>query len=207
MRLPTPRTTAAAAEGALAVEALHRAERDRRLALLLAAAARGDATAFEAFYDETLAYARTVARRMLQGGDSDDLLADVYFAAWRTAARFDPVRGSAVTWLLTLVRSRALDVLRRRLVHPSVPAQHDDAAEMAADAASDPGEWLWRQEAGTRLHAELRRLNGPERWMLGLAYFRELSHAEIAQCTGLPLGTVKSHLLRARHKLRAALSR
>ena len=46
----------------------------------------------------------------------------------------------------------------------------------------------------------------PGRWVLGLAYFRELTHSEIAHCTGLPLGTVKSHLLRAQTKLRAALA-
>jgi RNA polymerase sigma-70 factor (ECF subfamily) len=204
---PTPaRPLCAAEDGAALSEALRRSERDQRLALLLAASARGDTTAFEAFYDETLAYARTVARRLLRGGDSDDLLADVYFEAWRSAARFDPQRGSAVTWLLTLVRSRTLDLLRHRAVHPGPPAHEVDAVEDATDAGDDPGDRLWRRQAGARLHAELQRLSGVERWLLGLAYFRELSHAEIARCTGLPLGTVKSHLLRAQHKLRCALA-
>lgn len=187
------------------------AERDQRLAALLAAAARGDTTAFEAFYDATYAYARTVARRVLAGGDTDDLLADAYFEAWRKAASFDAARGSAVTWLLTVVRSRALDLLRQRASHPSVGGQDagDDeaAAGAAAGADSDPGERLWRHEAGGRLHAAVQALSPPERWALGLAYWRELSHAEIAAATGWPLGTVKSHLLRAQHKLREALSR
>lgn len=187
------------------------AERDQRLATQLAAAARGDTTAFEAFYDATYAYARTVARRVLAGGDTDDLLADAYFEAWRKAASFDAARGSAVTWLLTVVRSRALDLLRERASHPSVGGRDagDDeaAAGTAAGADSDPGERLWRREAGSRLHAAVRALSPPERWALGLAYWRELSHAEIAAATGWPLGTVKSHLLRAQHKLREALSR
>lgn len=193
-----------------------REERDRRLAALLGAAARGDSTAFEAFYDATYAYARLVARRVLAGGDTDDLLADAYFEAWRKAAAFDAARGSAVTWLLTLVRSRALDLLRQRASHPSVGGSgpHGDAPDgvappEATDATggAEPGEHLWRREAGARLHAAVQALSAAERWALGLAYWREMSHAEIAAATGWPLGTVKSHLLRAQHKLRAALSR
>lgn len=188
------------------------AERDQRLAALLAAAARGDTTAFEAFYDATYAYARTVARRVLAGGDTDDLLADAYFEAWRKAAAFDVARGSAVTWLLTVVRSRALDLLRQRRSQPSVGGSGPDdeaggADVPAGDGDADPGEYLWRRETGSRLHAAVQALSPAERWALGLAYWRELSHAEIAAATGWPLGTVKSHLLRAQHKLREALSR
>jgi RNA polymerase sigma factor (sigma-70 family) len=182
-----------------------RAARDAQLAQLLAAAAQGDSAAFEAFYDATAAYARALARRLLHGADIDDLLADVFFEAWRTAQRFDAGRGSAVTWLLTIVKSRALDLLRHRAAHPSVAGRTSQPeAETAID--DDPADRLWQQQAGTRLHAALLRLTAPERWVLGLAYFRELTHSEIAACTGLPLGTVKSHLLRGQTKLRAALA-
>ena len=96
-----------------------RAQRDSRLAAWVAAAAGGDCAAFEAFYDATFAYAQTLARRMLRDADVDDLVADAYFEAWRSAARFDVARGSAVTWLLTVVRSRALELLRLQAAHPS----------------------------------------------------------------------------------------
>ncbi len=199
-----------AARGTLDVDL---AERDQQLARLLAAAVHGDTTAFESFYDATYGYARTVARRVLAGGDTDDLLAVAYFEAWRKAASFDAARGSAVTWLLTVVRSRALDLLRQRASHPSVGSRPVDGGAGDADAGAaaagddDPGERLWRREAGSRLHAAVQALSPAERWALGLAYWRELSHAEIATATGWPLGTVKSHLLRAQHKLREALSR
>ena len=183
-----------------------RAARDARLAGLLSAAAAGDTTAFESFYDSSIAYARALARRMLSSADIDDLLADAYFEAWRNAARYDAQRGSAVTWLLTIVRSRALDLLRQRAAHPSVAGAEATTADAATDPCEDPAELLWRQQAGTRLHAALQRLTPAERWVLGLAYFRELTHSEIATCTGLPLGTLKSHLLRAQTKLRAALN-
>jgi len=182
-----------------------RAARDVRLAGLLAAAARGDAAAFESFYDETFACARALARRMLADADLDDVLADAYFEAWRDAARYEPARASAMTWLLLIVRSRALDLLRRHAAHPSVGGGAEPA-DAPTDPGDDPAERLWRQEAGGRLHEALLRLAPAERWVLGLAYFRDLTHSEIAHCTGLPLGTLKSHLLRAQTKLRAALS-
>jgi RNA polymerase sigma-70 factor (ECF subfamily) len=183
-----------------------RAERDARLAQWVAAAAHGNSTAFESFYSATVGYAQALARRMLRGADTEDLLADAFFEAWRTAARFDPRRGSAVTWLLTIVRSRALDLLRRQAAQPS-GAEVDEADLGATDPSEDPAEQLWQQQAGTRLDAALRALNSNERWLLGLAYFRECTHSQIASLTGLPLGTVKSTLQRAQLKLRAALDR
>jgi RNA polymerase sigma-70 factor (ECF subfamily) len=188
------------------------AERDRHLAALLAAAAQGDTTAFETFYDATYPYARALARRLLAGGDTDDLLADAYFEAWRKADAFDAGRGSAVSWLLTLVHSRALDLLRRRPRElgalSRVAAEDGDAAgTVLANVDGEPGERLWRREAGARLHVAVQSLSPSERWVLGLAYWREMSHAEIAAATGWPLGTVKSHLLRAQRRLREALSR
>lgn len=183
-----------------------RAERDEQLARLLVAAGRGSSSAFEAFYDATVVYARTLARRMLRGADTDDLLADAYFEVWRNAARFDPSRGSAVTWLLTIVRSRSLDLLRHRSAHPSAAGIDAGQDDLPGDPGDDPAERLWREQAGSRLHQALHRLSAAERWVLGLAYFRELTHSEIADCTGLPLGTVKSHVQRAQTKLRVALA-
>jgi RNA polymerase sigma-70 factor (ECF subfamily) len=183
-----------------------RAARDARLDAMIVAAAAGDERAFEQFYDATAGYALALARRMLRGPDIEDLLADAYFEAWRTAARFDAARASAVTWLLTIVRSRALDALRRLSAQPPAgrePGEAGDADDLADDAAVDPADRLWRAEAGSRLDALLRQLAPAERWVLGLAYFRDLSHAQIAAETGLPLGTVKSHLARAQAKLRA----
>lgn len=191
-------------------ERAERTERDTRLAALVKAAARGDSRAFETFYDASFAWARVLARRVLRGASDaavEDLLADAYFEAWRNAARFDPARGSAVSWLLTIVRSRAVDALRRAAASPDAASgDGPDAESTPADAGSDPAERLWRAQAGSRLHAALGGLSPAERWVLGLAYFRDLSHAEIAAATGLPLGTVKSHALRAQHKLRAVFA-
>jgi RNA polymerase sigma-70 factor, ECF subfamily len=195
-----------AAPGSAHIEATEaaRAERDSALAALLQQAAGGSVSAFEAFYDQTLGYAHALARRMLRSsGDLDDVLAAAYFQVWRELHRFDAQRGSAVTWLLTIVRSRALDALR----HARVSDEHASAEE-ASDLASDepgPDELLQTTQAGARLEIALAGLHPQERWVLALAYYRELSHSQIASVTGLPLGTVKSLILRSQIKLRELL--
>jgi RNA polymerase sigma-70 factor (ECF subfamily) len=183
-----------------------RVQRDAALAELLRAVAAGDARAFEAFYDATIGYARALARRMVRPADLDDLLADAFFQAWREAVRFDPARGSAVTWLLLLVRSRALDLLRHQHAAPDVQDTPDPAAEHVVDARPGPDELLVASQAGSLLHHALGRLSPHERWVLGLAYYREMSHRQISETTGLPLGTVKSLILRAQTRLREQLN-
>jgi RNA polymerase sigma-70 factor (ECF subfamily) len=177
--------------------------RDAGLAELLRSAGRGNAGAFEAFYDRTVGYASAFARRMVRPDDLDDVLSDAFFQAWREAARFDAARGSAVTWLLTLVRSRALDLLRQR----RQAACEAPDAELAGRASDLPGpdDVLALARDGSRLHAALAALSTNERWVLGLAYFRELTHQQIADCTGLPLGSVKSLILRGQTRLRGQL--
>jgi RNA polymerase sigma-70 factor, ECF subfamily len=181
--------------------------RDGHLADLLRAAAGGDARAFEAFYEATVRHAMAVVRRIAGNGLAEDILSDCYFQAWRDANRFDPLRGSALAWLLTIARSRALDRLRQESVrhggHASAPEFDADASQPSDNPG--PDELLESVETRTRLHAALAHLSASERWVLALAFFRDHSQAEIAALTGLPLGTVKSHINRAQHKLRAAL--
>lgn len=180
-----------------------RAARDRQWAAWLAAAAAGDVRAFEAFHDASHGYARALARRIVAAADLDDVLAEAYLQSWQQCARFDPARGSAVAWLLTIVRSRALDQWRRS---DGAPLPPPDAGDAPADPLPGPDALLEQAERGSRLHAALAALSARERWLLGLAFFRELSHAQIAQCTGLPLGTVKSVILRAQARLRERLA-
>ena len=203
--LPSPGAAVAAA-GATADAALQdRAVRDTRLAEQLSAAAGGDVTAFEAFYDTMVGHAHALARRMVRPGDVADVLSDAFFQAWRDAARFDAERGSAATWVLTIVRSRALDLLRRqRAAHES---EHDEQAlaELAADAPG-PEALLAGSQSNDRLHVALAALSANERWVLGLAYYRDMSHHEISVATGMPLGTVKSLIRRAQTRLREQLT-
>jgi len=182
-------------------------ERDAHHAALLAASARGDARAFETFYRATARHALSVARRVCGDAYAQDVTADAYFQAWRSAGEFDAGRGSALTWLLTIARSRALDRVRQESVrHGGMQgAPAFDADEQQQAQQPGPDALLESVETSSRLHAALARLSANERWVLGLAYFREHTQAEIAGVTGLPLGTVKSLMTRAQHKLRTAL--
>ena len=181
-----------------------RGERDAELVTLLQAAAAGNASAFERVYDLSVAHAHALARRIVPSADVEDVVADAYFQAWRDAGEFDAQRGSPVTWLLTIVRSRALDLLRRHRASPEVAAA-DDADGHPADSAGPP-DLLDGVQAQCRLHRALAALSAQERWVLGLAYYREMSHREVSEATGLPLGSVKSLILRAQAKLRAVLA-
>lgn len=181
--------------------------RNARLAALLRDTAGGNARAFEEFYNLTARYALAVVRRIAGEAYAEDVLAECYFQVWRNARDFDPARGSAFAWLITLARSRALDRLRQETLRhgglKGAPAFEPDAHEAAP--APGPDDLLASVQAVSRLHAALRDLSANERWVLSLAYFRDQSQAEIAASTGLPLGTVKSLMTRAQHKLRGVL--
>jgi RNA polymerase sigma-70 factor, ECF subfamily len=182
--------------------------RDEALASLLSAAARGDAQSFERFYNRTIDYAHALARRVAGGNFSEDVLSDAYFQAWRDVARFDVARGNALSWLLVIVRSRALDRLRAEsLRHGGLPGAPDvDLTESEDIDVPGPDTLLETAQSATQLHRAMAKLSSNERWVIALAYFRDLSHSEIAALTSLPLGTVKSLLTRSQQKLRAMLS-
>ncbi len=182
--------------------------RDAELARLMQAVRTGCAASFEAFYNQTVASIAPAVRRLVGSNYDEDVLADTYFQAWREAARFDPARGNAIAWLAAIARSRALDKLRAESVrHGGL----NGAPEADADAMPDlqtpgPSQVLEQTQISTLLHAAMADLSGNERWVLGLAYFRELSQSEITRVTGLPLGTVKSLVTRSQQKLRRVMA-
>lgn len=182
-----------------------RALRDRQLAVWLQGAAGGRADDFERFYDATIALAQAYGHRLLRGADLDDVLADAYLQVWRECASYRCERGSPVSWLLCIVRNRAIDLLRHRQASPECPDDGDNETEHGATDAAGPPDLLEATRRSGALHAALSDLSAQERWLLGLAYFRDLTHAQISETTGLPLGTVKSCILRAQAKLREVL--
>jgi RNA polymerase sigma-70 factor (ECF subfamily) len=124
-----------------------------------------------------------LATVVARDADLEDALSDACFGAWRHAAQFAAGRGSAVSRLLTIVRSRAIDLMRRR---PDASPLDEGKADHVADPAGGPADRLWRGESQQRLHQALAPLSAAEPWVLGFAYFRDLSHGEVAQATGTP---------------------
>lgn len=180
---------------------------DRELTRLLARASRGDGVAFRQFYDATVARCYGLALSLLFApAAAEDCVADTYAQVWRTAAGYDIEKGTPMGWLLMICRTRAIDQLRREQAQRAVIADVDAAALEALDAPVDGdagfGAWL----GSGRLRGALARLGSAERRLVSLAFVQDLTHSEIAESTGIPLGTVKSRLRRALHFLRQELA-
>jgi RNA polymerase sigma-70 factor (ECF subfamily) len=142
-----------------------------------------------------------VAERVLgDRADAEEIAADVLWQAWRQAALFDRSRGSVGTWLMMLVRSRAIDRLRARAARAKVPEDPADSID-APDATFD----LNNAQQRRMVLAAVAALQESERAVLELAYYSDLSQSAIAERTGLPLGTVKSRMRSALIKLRDGL--
>jgi RNA polymerase sigma-70 factor (ECF subfamily) len=162
----------------------------------------GQQAALRALYLATVGKVYALALAILRSeADAEEVAADTYAQAWSTAASFDPARANALGWLLMICRSRAIDRRRQRRA-PTV-----DLAEIAEPPADDssPEELLSLLQEGSLVRAALGGLSPERRRLVTMAFLQDMSHQEIADATGLPLGTVKSHLRRALTDLRAAL--
>lgn len=170
----------------------------------LQAVARGDQRAFEALYDDTLPRVFALVRRIcIDPALAEEVVEDAYVQAWREAGRYDTRRGAPVAWLLTIARSRALDALRRREPAQVVPEPH--ALVPDPETSADPLDLLLLFESASATHRALASLAPRERQMIGLAFLRGMTHAEIAAETGWPLGSVKTTIRRALATMRRIL--
>jgi RNA polymerase sigma-70 factor (ECF subfamily) len=168
---------------------------------LLAAMARGDERALGELYDRFGGIAYRLAVRVLRDPAlAQDAVQDAFLAAWQTAVAFDPARGRASTWLLTLVHRRAVDVVRREDRRRAEPL--DEAPVAAGDAVDESVEV---REERRRVQAALAELPSDQREALELAYYAGLSQSELAERLGVPLGTVKSRMFTGLSKLRDLL--
>ena len=169
---------------------------------LLALVARSDEDALAELYDRYGRPAYSLALRILRdAGLAQDAVQEAFLGAWRTAAGFDPGRGTAATWLMTLVHRRAVDVVRREDRRRADPI--DDAPVASGDATDEQVEV---REQRRQVQAALKVLTPAERESLELAYYGGLSQSEIAEKLGLPLGTVKSRMFSGLGRLRDALA-
>jgi RNA polymerase sigma factor (sigma-70 family) len=142
---------------------------------------------------------------------AEEVVEDVFWQVWREAPRFDAERGRVLAWLLAIARSRAIDALRRteRMRFGEVAVDGDDALDALAEGRAhgdDPQDLIAASQHHARLHALLAGLEPLPRQLLALAFMRGCTHEEIAEQTGLALGTVKSHIRRTLVALRSQLT-
>lgn len=178
---------------------------DALLHALMARITDRDQSALAELYDATVARIFAVAQRITrQTTAAEEVVADVFLQVWQRGERYDVERGRVLTWLLTICRSRALDWLRRR----DTAELHEDPETLRSDvreSSDEPFALLDALERGADVHAALSTLNERERQLIGLAFFRGLTHQEIADHTTLPLGSVKTIIRNALLALREHL--
>lgn len=168
---------------------------------LLELVARSDDEALAALYDRYGRPAYALALRIVRDPAlAQDAVQDAFLTAWRTAPSFDTRRGTAATWLLTLVHRRAVDVVRREDRRRASPLE--DAPVASGEATDEAAEV---REQRQRVQAALAVLTAAEREAIELAYYGGLSQSEIAERLGVPLGTVKSRMFAGLSRLRKAL--
>lgn len=181
---------------------------DPELAGLLARLCNKDVRALDQLYavsvDRLYALACKVAG---DPRDAEEVVADVYQYAWEHAREFDATRGSVLAWLSMLAWSRASDRRRRRKPEVELSALHPNPAGHSytlceGDLVLDAVEAF---VDGHRVRNALTRLRADQRRLILMAFFEGASHGDIAARTGMPLGTVKSHIRRGMESLRAEL--
>jgi RNA polymerase sigma-70 factor (ECF subfamily) len=171
-------------------------------AFLMRRIAEGDETALAAVYDRYAGLVYSVAFRVLRSADlAEEVSQDIFYQLWRTAAAFEPSRGSLSGWLLVCARNRAISRLRGRAAEPEAEL-HAQTAVVKVNLEDD----LTQRQQISRVRAALEKLQPAQRQALELAYFEGLTHSEIASRTGEPLGTVKTRLRAAVEFLKRALN-
>jgi RNA polymerase sigma factor (sigma-70 family) len=180
---------------------------DAGLAELIARISGRDDRALAALYDATASRVFGLVSRMVHdAGVAEEVVEDTYWQVWRQSERFDAARGRPLTWLLAMARSRAIDAMRRRERRAHVSLDDDELAELCDEGGAGPPDLLAATRGQHLLHRALAALEAQPRQLIALAFFRGLTHEEIATCTQLPLGTVKSQIRRSLQALRQHLA-
>ncbi len=175
-----------------------------RLGALLKRAGRGDQHAFAELYDATSARVYGLAVRVVRNpAQAEEVAQEAYLEVWRSAARFDPDQGSALSWLLTIVHRRSVDRVRSAEAssrrdetyhHQNHATPHDSTSD-AAQAALE----------AHRVRGAMTTLTQIQRDALELAYFGGYTHTEVASMLDIPLGTAKTRIRDGLIRLRDAL--
>jgi RNA polymerase sigma-70 factor (ECF subfamily) len=165
----------------------------------------GDRDALGEVYDRHASAAMAVALRIVADREgAEDLVHDAFVAIWQKIDRFDPARGSLRSWIVTIVRNRAIDRLRG--TRPSIEIGEADERSLLRSGPNPTWESAMARLGSIQLRAALDELPTEQRQAIELAYFGGRTYREIATLTGVPLGTANGRLRLALARLRDRLS-
>lgn len=178
----------------------------REQAELIAAVARGDQDAFAELYDQIVGRVHAVVLVVLRDpAQAEEVTQEVMVELWRTAARFDPERGSVRTWAATLAHRRAVDRVRSA----QAARQREEADQLRSgsltSSTDEVAEGLEAEEERTQLVVALRSLTDTQRESIRLAYFGGHAYREVATILDAPEGTVKTRIRDGLTKLRSIM--
>ena len=161
---------------------------------LMAAIARGDQEAFTAFYDQTHRLVFGLALRILGNRETaEEVTTDIYMQVWRQAAQFEAMRGTVLSWLMTIARTRSIDRLRSA----SYVRQETETLETVVHyvaSGDSPERMSLYAERRQLVRGALAQLTPEQRTLIEAAYFEGLSQSELAERFAMPLGTVKTRV-------------
>ncbi len=167
---------------------------------MLAVRDQRDRVAFGKLFDY---YAPRVKGIIMRKGTSDaqaeDIVQDVLLTVWHKAAQFDPHRAQVSAWVFQIARNRQIDVIRKE--RRPVP----EALKVEEDLEPDASQIVALEQETEKLRAALQALNPEQRDMVEKAYLGEMTHSDISEQTGLPLGTIKSRIRLGMERLRHEL--
>ncbi|MFL6157865.1 MAG: ECF RNA polymerase sigma factor SigK [Marmoricola sp.] len=174
------------------------------LADLLRQSARGDEQAFAALYDATSARVHGLVLRVVRDpAQAEEVTQEVFLQVWRTAARYDEAKGSALSWLMTLAHRRAVDRVRAaEAVSRQDTSFHNNTRTVDHDSTAEAAE---ASMEARRVRSALAELTPVQREALELAYFGGYTHTEVATMLDLPVGTAKTRIRDGLIRLRDAM--
>ena len=176
------------------------------LTRLLALTATGDQRAFQQLYANSSSHLFGLLLRMLKRRDwAEEALQDCYIKIWQKAETYEPLKGAPLTWLMTVARYRALDLLRVKRPEVEMPEEGEEVPFSMEDTSESPEDRAVESEGIGRLEGCMKGLQQEQRQSVLLAYYEGYTHQELAARLNAPLGTVKSWVRRGLSKLRECL--
>src|SRR6266849_6218616 len=174
---------------------------------LLLALASGDDGALGPLYRRYVPMVFRMAAQSLGRDSAEDIVQEVFASVWKNAGTFDPARGPVRPWILQIARSRVLNELRRRSRKPESDDERDGSElQDLPDGARPPDQAVWEEYRRSAIQKAIGTLAPPQRQALGLAFFEDLTHEQVAETLKVPLGTTRTRIRSGIQQLRIVLA-